>query len=64
MHYRFSIVFLVNMTMFPVALLYLKFHRSRLPRNPVISVELLILALIISATVIIGNIVLNPAALG
>lgn len=52
------------MAMFPVALLYLKFHRSRLPRHPIVSVELLVFTLIVSVVVIVGNIALNPAALG
>jgi amino acid transporter len=60
----FSLVWLTVMTLFPIALLLLKFNRGRLPReNPAKRVTICG-ALVISAVVFSGNIAYNPKTAG
>lgn len=61
---RFSLVWLVVMSLFPLALLLLKFNRGRLPRTPNTSLPIVVLALIVVPIVFTGNVVVDPITAG
>jgi len=52
------------MALFPLSLLLLKYNRGRLPRHPRTSLLVIFGALVVSLTVFIGNIALDPATVG
>ncbi|KAE9388572.1 hypothetical protein BT96DRAFT_1073353 [Gymnopus androsaceus JB14] len=56
----FSLVWLLVMSLFPLALLLLKFNRGRLPRTPNISLSVVMLALILVSIVFVGNVIADP----
>lgn len=60
----FSLVWLTVMTLFPIALLLLKFNRGRLPRENPVKLITICGALVISAVVLSGNIAYNPKTAG
>ncbi|KAE9408697.1 AAAP amino acid permease [Gymnopus androsaceus JB14] len=60
----FSLVWLVVMSLFPLALLLLKFNRGRLPRAPNTSLSVVIFALILVPIVFAGNVVVDPTTAG
>ncbi|KIY66346.1 hypothetical protein CYLTODRAFT_423498 [Cylindrobasidium torrendii FP15055 ss-10] len=60
----FSLVWLTVMTLFPLALLSLKFSRERLPRIPQTPLSVVLLTLAIAATVFGGNIAIDPSTIG
>jgi amino acid transporter len=61
---RFSLVWLTVMSLFPIALLLLKFNRGRLSRDSQTPLSVIIAALAISAVVFAGNIAVEPATAG
>ncbi|KAJ3557519.1 hypothetical protein NM688_g1433 [Phlebia brevispora] len=60
----FSLIWLMVMTLFPLAVLLLKYNRGRLPRTPKTSVLVVFLTLAIAAVVIGGNIAIDPTTIG
>lgn len=60
----FSLVWLAVMTLFPLSALLLKFNRGRLPRTPRTPLALVLLTLAAAATVIGGNIAIDPTIVG
>jgi hypothetical protein len=60
---RFSLAWLMVMTLFPVALLLLKFDRGRLPRKPQATLSIILGALVVAVTVFVGTITINLATL-
>ncbi|GLB39740.1 putative amino acid permease [Lyophyllum shimeji] len=60
----FSLVWLTVMSLFPLALLLLKFSRGRLPRNSSTPLAVVVAAAAVSAVVFAGNIAVDPATAG
>ncbi|KAI0070664.1 hypothetical protein K474DRAFT_1669815 [Panus rudis PR-1116 ss-1] len=60
----FSCIWLIVMTLFPVAVLLLKFNRGRLPRQPHTPLSVVFLALLIAFVAIGGNISIDPTIIG
>ncbi|KAK7040709.1 hypothetical protein VNI00_009615 [Paramarasmius palmivorus] len=60
----FSLVWLAAMSLFPISLLLLKFNRGRLPRESNHPLTIILLALAITVTVVIGNIIIDPTTAG
>lgn len=58
--FRFSLVWLTVMTLFPLSLLLLKFNRGRLPRAPNTPLRVIFSAFAVAAAVFAGNIALDP----
>lgn len=52
------------MTLFPIAVLLLKFNRGRLPREPRTSLAVVFATLAIAFVVIGGNIAIDPSIVG
>ena len=61
---RFSLVWLTVMTLFPLTLLLLKFNRGRLTRSKHISVLIVFFTLAVAATMVGGNIAIDPTTIG
>ena len=62
--YRFSLVWLSVMTIFPLALLSLKFNRGRLPRTRDVSIVVVFLTIAVAIVIIAGNIAIDPLIVG
>ncbi|CAL1697827.1 unnamed protein product [Somion occarium] len=60
----FSLIWLAVMTLFPIAVLLLKFNRGRLPRQPRTSLTIVFSTLIIAFVIIGGNIAIDPTIVG
>ncbi|KAJ3964665.1 AAAP amino acid permease [Lentinula raphanica] len=60
----FSLVWLVVMSLFPLALLLLKLNRGRLPRTPNTPFCVVLLALVIVVVVFTGNVIIDPTISG
>ncbi|KAF8065050.1 amino acid permease-domain-containing protein [Lyophyllum atratum] len=60
----FSLVWLTVMSLFPMALLLLKFNRGRLPRDSKTSLAVIIAAIGVAIVVFAGNIAVNPKTAG
>ncbi|KZT26173.1 hypothetical protein NEOLEDRAFT_1177956 [Neolentinus lepideus HHB14362 ss-1] len=60
----FSLVWLSTMTLFPLAVLFLKFSRGRLPREPKTRLSVVFVTLAICAAVFCGNVVIDLTTLG
>lgn len=61
---RFSLIWLAVMTLFPIAVLLLKFNRGRLPREPRTSLGVVFITLAVAFVVIGGNIAIDPSIVG
>lgn len=60
----FSLVWLSTMTLFPLAVLLLKFNCGRLPRQPKTGLTVVFVTLAICAAVFAGNVAIDPTTLG
>lgn len=60
----FSVTVLTVLLMYPISNILLKFNRDRLPRKYKTSLMMTALAFVSTLTVLIGNLVLSPIALG
>ncbi|KAJ3733852.1 AAAP amino acid permease [Lentinula guzmanii] len=62
--HKFSLVWLVVMSLFPLALLLLKFNRGRLSRTPNTPFWVVLLAMALVPIVFAGNIIVDPTTAG
>lgn len=60
----FAMTFLFTISIYPVALLTLRFNRDRLPRERSASLALILFTLALSIGLIGGNIALQPVSIG
>ncbi|KAG6833272.1 hypothetical protein H0H87_009447 [Tephrocybe sp. NHM501043] len=60
----FSLAWLTVMSLFPIALLLLKFNRGRLPRDSSTPLAVIVVAIMVSIVVFAGNIAVEPATAG
>jgi amino acid transporter len=61
---QFAISYLLVMGLFALSNLFLKFNRDRLVRSPRVALPMVVLALLITAAAIAGNIALSPEIVG
>lgn len=57
-------VWLVVMSLFPLSALLLKFNRGRLQREPHTSLSLVFFTFAVAATIMAGNIAIDPSTVG
>lgn len=62
--FRFSLVWLTVMSLFPIAALLLKFNRGRLSRDINTPLIIVFLTMIVAAVIIGGNIAIDPSIVG
>ena len=61
---RFSLVWLTVMTLFPVALIMLRFNRGHLQRTSKTSFTVIVACMAVAAAVFAGNIAIDPTTAG
>lgn len=61
---RFSLVWLLVMSLFPLASLLLKFNRGRMPRSVHTSLATVLFSLALASAIVAGNVVIDPTILG
>jgi hypothetical protein len=63
-YYRFSVVWLWVMSLFPLAALFLKFNRGRMQRSLQSPLSITLIALVLVPIILAGNIVIDPTIIG
>jgi tetraacyldisaccharide-1-P 4'-kinase len=63
-YYRFSVVWLLVMALFPISALLLKFNRGRIQRARSTSLATVFLALVLVPVILVGNILIDPTTIG